>query len=338
MQHQKKIILISGSYPPDFCGVGDYTEKLFKTLSMSNQIICEIFHKSNWKFKNFYSYLTELISKKGKIYHIQYPTEGYGYSLLPLFLTVFLRLVGKKVIITVHELSSRNLMAYVFTQCLVFFANKVIVSNSLELKHTRRFILNSKKVLLIPIASNIKSSTFSDRELNNRTVDLAYFGHIRPIKGIEGFINAVSLLNRNLNIQLIGQALEKYKDFFVDIDQKAKKLKIEMIVDRTEDEVADLLANVKIMYLPFPDGISSRRGTLLASIQNGCVMISKQSDIKEFNEFFSKYVYLVESDSKAVEIIDKLLKGELPPKELNEVKSFFSWENVTSEHLKIYNN
>lgn len=337
MKNKKKIVLITGSYPPDFCGVGDYTEKLLKVLTLNNTYEVQVFYKSKWKLRCLLSYFRELVNRKVEIYHMQYPTEGYGYSLTPFILAVFLRLTGKMVITTVHELSSRNLLAYIYTQFLIFFSTKIIVSNSLELKHACRFIFNSKKVFLIPIASNITKSLFSEVPFNKRTTDLAYFGHIRPIKGIENFINAVNILKGNLNIQLIGQVLEKYKDFFEKISLDAKKFNIDLITDKDEKEVADLLSNVKIIYLPFPDGISSRRGTLLASLLNGCVVISKKSNVDEFNNFFSKYVYLVGSDQEAVDVIRKLLKNDLQPKELTQVKNIFSWENVISEHLKVYN-
>lgn len=337
MKNKKNIVLITGSYPPNFCGVGDYTEKLIRSLSLTNKFKIELFYKSNWGVKYFLSYFKELINKKHKIYHIQYPTEGFGYSIVPLILTISLRLIGKTVIITIHELSSRNILAYIYTQLLIFFSTKIIVSNSLELKHACRFIFNKKKIFLIPIASNINQSSFSNTPFNKRKIDLAYFGHIRPIKGIENFINAVYILKENLNVQLIGQVLNKYKDFYEKISSDAKKLNIDLITDKDENEVADLLSNVKIIYLPFPDGISSRRGTLLASLQNGCVVISNKSNVDEFNNLFSKYVYLVESDKEAVDIIRKLLKNDLRPKELTQVKNIFSWENVILEHLKVYN-
>jgi glycosyltransferase involved in cell wall biosynthesis len=336
LKNKKNIVIITGSYPPNFCGVGDYTEKLIRSLLLTNKFQFELFHKSNWGVKYFLSYFRELINKKHKIYHIQYPTEGFGYSIVPLVLTISLRLIGKIVIITIHELSSRNILAYIYTQLLIFFSTKIIVTNSLELKHACRFIFNKKKIFLIPIASNINQSSFSNAPFNKRTIDLAYFGHIRPIKGIENFINTVCILKENLNIQLIGQVLYKYQDFYEKISSDAKKLNIDIITDKDENEVADLLSNVKIIYLPFPDGISSRRGTLLGSMENGCVVISKKSAINEFNDFFNDYVYLVESDEEAVNVIKKLLNNELMPKDLTQVKNMFSWENVISEHLKVY--
>lgn len=333
MKKTKKILIMTGSYPSDVCGVGDYTHNLINQLKKNDSVI-DLFYKDEWSIKSYKKYLKELLSQKADFYHLQYPTEGYGYSLVPLLL--LLSLARKKTVVTLHELSSRNRLAYIYSQLLVFFSNKVIVTNSLEEKHARRFLFNANKVHVIPIASNIQKSTFSDVAFKERTVDLAYFGHIRPIKGIESFIHAVSLLEGKFNVQLIGQALERYLDFFNGIKIKAEELNVEMVVDKEENEVANILSNVKIMYLPFPDGVSNRRGTLLASIQNGCVVVSKKSDMEDFNVFFEKYIYLVDSDEEAADVIQKLLKEELPPKDLTQAKNIFSWDNVVSKHLRVY--
>ena len=142
MEGNNKIVLITGSFPPDFCGVGDYTEKLLNALSLNNNISVEIFYKSKWGLKYLFFYFVELISKKNCSFHLQYPTEGYGYSLLPLILLVFLRLSGKVVITTVHELSSRKALAYLYTQSLILLSNKIIVTNIVDFKHSCRFIFN----------------------------------------------------------------------------------------------------------------------------------------------------------------------------------------------------
>lgn len=334
LKNNQKIVLITGSYPPNYCGVGDYTCKLFKYLK-AKAINIDLAFKSDWSLKYYFKYLRELFKAKGDVYHFQYPTEGYSYSMLPLLLLI--SLITKKTIVTVHELSSRNRFAYIYTQLLIFFSNRIIVSNSLEKQHACRFIFNSSKVSVIPIASNIQKSNFSEVVFNKRSIDLAYFGHIRPLKGIENFMNVVSLLKSKFDIQLIGQTLENYRNYFEETKAEAERLDVKLIINKDEGEVADILSNVKVIYLPFPDGISNRRGTLLACILNGCVVVSIKSKIEEFNIFFQKYCYLVDSDKEAVEIIQKLLKGDLLPKDLSQIKHEFSWDNVISKHLDLYN-
>lgn len=332
----KKILLVTGSYPPKHCGVGDYTYKLFEYLNKTDKFNLELFYRSDWSFKYYLKYLRELLSTKSDLYHFQYPTEGYGYSLLPLLLIV--SLIRKKTIVTIHEISSRNKLAYIYTQLIIFFSNKIIVSNRLEEKHARRFVFYNKKILVIPISSNIQESKLSSTIFQDRETDLAYFGHIRPLKGIESFLHSISHFNKKIKIKLVGQVLEKYVDFFDKINIEAHELHVEMVLNKEENEVADILSQVKIVYLPFPDGISNRRGTLLASIQNGCVVVSTKSTIQDFNDFFEKYCYLVDTNQEAILIIERLLKGEIMPKEPKDIKYVFSWENVVDEHLKVYYN
>lgn len=329
------ILLITGSYPPKVCGVGDYTFKLLSYLKQSRDFSFDVFIKSEWSLKFFPKYLKALKATKSDFFHLQYPTEGYGYSMVPLLLIAFLP--RKKTIVTVHELSNRNFLAYVYTLMLIFFARKVIVSNELERKHTCRFLLNKHKVVVIPIASNIKASEFASRKMEDRTVDLACFGHIRPLKGIEDFIETVSILPGEPKALIIGQSLKKYEDYFTDIKQKSDKMNIEVIANREEPGIADILANVKIAYLPFPDGVSNRRGSLLACIQNGCVIITRPSKFEQFNVFFSKYCYLVETNEEAGALITDLLKSEYSLKNTSNIIKTFSWQNVVKEHFALYN-
>lgn len=334
MKDKKKIVFVTGSYPPQFCGVGDYTSKLLSCLLKKEEFSFDLFYKSEWSLKNFLKYYKELLSKKTDFYHFQYPTEGYGYSFLPLFLIV--ALAHKNTVTTIHELSSRNLMAYIYTLLLVFFSKTVIVSNELERKHASRFLFNSNKIKVIPIASNINASDFSKNKFVDREIDLAYFGHIRPLKGIEDFIETVSFLPKLLDVALIGQSLKNYELFFDEIKEKSEKLNIKVIANKEAEEVANILSNVKIVYLPFPDGVSNRRGTLLASIQNGCVVVSTESEYDKFNIFFGEYCYLVKSNSEAVVIIEKLLNDGYQEKDTDKIKDIFSWDNIANQHIDIY--
>jgi glycosyltransferase involved in cell wall biosynthesis len=336
MTDNSRIILITGSYPPNYCGVGDYTNKLLENLKLVETFDVLLFNRSDWSLKLYFKYLKDLINLKGDLYHFQYPTEGYGYSFLPLFLVC--SFFQKKTIVTVHELSSRNRLAYIYTQILIFFSNMVFVTNTLEKKHASRFIFRKGKIRIVAIGCNIEKSKSSDVLFRDRSIDLGYFGHIRPFKGIEKYLQTVSLINNdNWNIKIIGQVLPKYSTFYEDVKRQTEKLNVEFVINKDELEVADLLANVKIIYLPFPDGISNRRGSLLAAIQNGCTIVSTKSEIKEFNDFFSNNCFLVDSDEQAAFVIEQLLTKKVFSKEQGTIKYWFSWQNVVSEHVTLYN-
>lgn len=329
-----KILFITGSFPPDVCGVGDYTAKLIDGLRTHSSLQVKTFHKKEWAIKNLWRYLREIKSTNSDLYHFQYPTEGYKYSFLPLFLVLFL--AKKKVVTTVHELSSRNFSAYVYTQVLIFFSGSVIVSNQVEERHAAKFVLNKSKINVIPIGSNICESQYSNKPFTDRVIDVANFGHIRPMKGIEDFIDVKKSLGHGVSGAIIGQILKRYKQYFNSLEDSVFNSEITFILNQNEKDLADTLADVKIMYLPFLDGVSNRRGSLLAALQNGCVIVTTQSNHKEFNDFFDRFCFLVKSPAEARSIISQLLLGVLKPKDHQSFKDDFSWRNVIKLHINLY--
>jgi glycosyltransferase involved in cell wall biosynthesis len=329
-----RLLLITGSIPPNVCGVGDYTYKLYTHLINQKDIQVELYYKQFWSLKYLLKYFRELKNKRVDIYHFQYPTEGYGYSLLPLLL--LLLLLNKKTIVTIHELSSRNFLALLYTLILMLIAKKVILTNNFEKLFATKLFVKKSKITVIEIASNIIESLDSGRDIRDRKFDLAYFGHIRPLKGIEDFLSTVSKLGKDYRVIIIGQKLDNYLDFFNYVQKKSIELKIELIIGENENKVANLLANVKTVYLPYPDGISIRRGTLLACINNSCVIISKPSKDLLTNDFFNEYCYLTNSNSEASLLINEILNLSIPIKNILKLKTLFSWSTLINKHLKLY--
>jgi glycosyltransferase involved in cell wall biosynthesis len=329
-----KILFITGSYPPDVCGVGDYSKKLFDSLNIEFNIV-ELYHKKKWGINNLFSYLREIKLTKADIFHFQYPTEGYGFSILPLLLMLFLP--KKKLIITIHELTNRTLKAKLFTVSLLFFNNSIIVTNMIELNYLKKIpFIKRKKIYVINIGSNIPASKNSTRDFMLRKFDLAYFGHIRPIKGLEGFI----LMSRNLGFSkksvIIGQNLIKYESYLDGL--KAISTNITYILNETASNTAEYLSDCKVLYLPFPDGVSMRRGSLMAGALNGCIIVTTKSKDLDTNIFFSQYCYLVSNEEDAKEIIDQLLSKSktLPYKDTSKLISTFSWDEIAKKHFRVY--
>ena len=79
--------MITGSFPPDICGVGDYTDVLVKNLKRK-KIDIGVFNYKDWKLKKIFRIKNEICKERSDIYHLQYPTQGYGYSLVPSFLSL----------------------------------------------------------------------------------------------------------------------------------------------------------------------------------------------------------------------------------------------------------
>ena len=97
------VLLVSGSWPPQPCGVGDYTERLARELERHG---IGVIRFGNDGFARPFS--PAIVSEIGRapcdIVHIQYPTAGYRRSFTPSALAFGLR--GKPVVVTLHEYAS----------------------------------------------------------------------------------------------------------------------------------------------------------------------------------------------------------------------------------------
>jgi glycosyltransferase involved in cell wall biosynthesis len=343
MSQQKtpeSILFITGSYPPNVCGVGDYTKRLFTELSKNTVHTFKLFNKQKWSFKYLINYLREIKSLDPSIIHLQYPTEGFGYSFVPLFLLFFLKKI--KIIVTLHEISSRTYKAKIYTYFLALISKTIVVTNDVEKQYIqKRFLFINKEIIVINIGSNIPKSDNINNKDNKRVFDLCYFGHIRPNKGIDHFFEVVKKMNQksiNINAVIIGQTLIKYSNFAEQTIIDAQSLNIKTSLNKPEEHVADMLCSSKIAYLPFPDGVSSRRGSLIAAGINKCLLVSTFSKDEKTNLLFEKYCYLVENTEETVIVIQSILDGTALKKIANVFFDSYSWDLIAEQHLKIYEN
>jgi glycosyltransferase involved in cell wall biosynthesis len=328
-----RVLFVTGSYPPEVCGVGDYTKRLLTELSL-NKVDYVLFAKTNWDMVNFFVYYKEIRKISPDIFHIQYPTEGYGFSLLPLFLLMSLRGVPK--VLTLHEFSNRTWKAKLFTLVLTIFVQKVIVTNDRERTALFSFLgFMNRDFNVIGIGSNIPTSINCFRNIEFRELDLVYFGHIRPEKGLETFLKVAARFNCRKVV--IGQTLEKYFDYFLTI--RDSNPDISFILNGSLDEVSSNLANSKIVYLPFPDGVSTRRGSLIAAIDNGAVVVSRPSSNVEINSFFLQCIFLVENENLAIDLVERILMSPAsfnPNYDRDMIFMNNNWSYVARQHLNLY--
>jgi glycosyltransferase involved in cell wall biosynthesis len=113
---------VTGSFPPQRCGVGDYTERLATALAGEPGVeVCVLTSEADahgerpppdprvlrrlpdWRLRRLPLLLRLLREEKPDLVHLQYPTRGYGRGLLPMFLPLALTLRGYRVAQTWHE-------------------------------------------------------------------------------------------------------------------------------------------------------------------------------------------------------------------------------------------
>ncbi len=217
-----RIMFITGKYPPEECGIGDYTQRLAESLtrfkyqaviltsalqrrqnainerqSSGIEIIRAI---PQWDFKNYSVILKEILENKIDVINIQFHISFFNCHPMITLLPFFLKLRGHtnriKVVVTLHELAGPvtrllpGLLRRIWLLPLVFWADAVITTNERDFFLLRKIIFLKKRVHYIPLVSNIEVSQDIDREavrrklrVNDDEILVLRFGFIHNIYG-----------------------------------------------------------------------------------------------------------------------------------------------------------
>jgi glycosyltransferase involved in cell wall biosynthesis len=336
--------MITGEYPPDTGGIGDYTKLLMGTAEAENW---KLFYKNRWNLIYLAAYIKELSALKPDAVFLQYPARHYKWCILPFLLCVYFSMFTKvKFIPVLHEYSELHPLKKILMNLVIFTAKRIIVTSAFE--KTALIGKNGRlehSIDVVKILSNIEG-TAGKKALKTRGHDIVYFGLISRNKGIEYFIEAVANYRKKkpaLNAAIIGgfPRTGAFHRYYEHIAELARKAGIRMAINRPSADIGAMLNDSKILLLPFPDGCSERRGSYLAGIKNGCVIITRKgryttgpmlktafflSDKADINDMFDR-ILIDMTETGYIEWqknIDKYILAELPA----------SWEDIA----RAYNN
>ena len=271
-----KIVLVSGSYPPAVCGVGDYSKNL---LEAGSEGVWSLYTSNNWRLASLPLHIRSITRMNPDAVVMQYPTQGYGWSLVPHLLGIYYSLRPRvKFAVALHEFSQLSLKARAALWMLMGFTQSAIFTSKYEADIAADTLsrLRSRSTV-IPIKYNIEPVRHV-HEMSLRTKDVCYFGQIRPNKGIEQFIDVCKrLLNDHptLSVYIAGQVPEGYEPYLEAVRRSIEGTSIRIVENMPPDRVTELLNDCRVAYLPFPDGVSERRGSFLAAISNGLAVVAQ---------------------------------------------------------------
>jgi glycosyltransferase involved in cell wall biosynthesis len=376
------VCMISGSYPPLRDGIGDYTFKLIEALgnydikislitSLDRQINSYISPKGNlsifpivksWNI-DFLCVILRLIKReKFDIIHIQYPNIKYRRTLFFCFLPFLIRTFFKeiKVVTTLHEFSIAYPINKIRQIMFSLFSNRVVVTDEKDLQGLAKFLGDNKtKIKIIPIGSNIdvyghqpqgRKIFLKERGLKEDTVIISFFGNIHRDKGLEYLLQAFAGLTQKkflLHLVIISQLDPVGNKYHNKIKQLFSSLDIEKLIFLSGyigiEKVSHLLSLSDICVLPFIDGVSLRRGSLMAALAHGKAVIStKPNDSADRGLFDKKNILFVPINDvyKLSEALELLYKDtELREKigqEAGKTAALFSWDKIANKHIGLY--
>ena len=328
-----RIIFITGSYPPDTCGVGDYAYRLAQALQACGMTV-DIVSQKNWNLKNSLILVSHLNTYKSDIIHIQYPTVGYGYGLAPQAISLLRRCV-----VTLHEVSQAHVLRRLSLYPFTIRSSHVIFTSSHEQRYALRWApwLRNRSSI-IPIGSNIAAIHVNEKVERK---EIVYFGLIRPNKGLEDVLQLASLIKENhkpFSIRIIGKLHPDSMEYFNKLRLQTKTLPVHWCIGLTDYETADLLSHAEMAYVPYPDGVSERRGSLLALLANGVTVITTRG--AQTPPTMEGVVIFVQNPQETLTLAeeifsDKGLRKRYSAKSRAYAENF-EWSRIASRHVEIY--
>jgi glycosyltransferase involved in cell wall biosynthesis len=327
-----KVLLVTGSYPPDVCGTAEYTARLCDALQRSG-VDAHIFYRSNWSLPRVPALLDELGRLRPDLVHMQYPTTGYGWHLGPQAIGLATPLV-----VTLHEASQSHVLRKLSLYPFLLNSRHFIFTNRYEQAAVTRWapwIRNESTI--IPIGCNILVSPPHTKLPNTVTC----FSIIRPNKGLEDVIELARLLRANAitaTLRIVGAVMPRWLSYYERLRSESKGLPIDWFVDRNDDELSRILSETSLAYLPFPDGASERRSSLIAMFMNqACVITPRGAHTP--NEMYNCIV-TASSPTEAAARVHQLLASPEPAATVAArgyaYSQRFDWDSIGLQHRGVY--
>ncbi|RRR69487.1 MAG: glycosyltransferase [Candidatus Viridilinea halotolerans] len=401
--------LLTGEYPPQPGGVGDYTQCLAQALTARGHQISiltiqagrlrglhvaahqatpclNIGHNLTWSHRCWPAIISALDQLRPAWLHIQYQTGAYamlpGINLLPWRLRA---LAGRpRIAVTFHDLREPYLFPKAgplrtwVNQYLARASDATIVTNASDAAswrsngglarrcthflsaaspHSRIPASSPSLPHHIPIGTNIavapppgyqRTAWRAGCGVAPATFVVAYFGLLSPSKGADQLLAALAQLAPPWRLIIIGGAATSPQDsaYAKTLRRQIASLNCNAHVQITghlpDHDVSGHLLAADCIALPFRDGASFRRGSLLAALAHGCPVITTQPSHASEQAMLAPATLLVPRDvpdalRHALERMrsDPALRAQLA-QQGRVLAAQFAWSAIAAQHERIY--
>lgn len=304
------------------------------------------------------------------VLNIQYEPAAYamrvGVNFLPS--RTARRLIKAPIVTTYHDL----LMPYLFPKAgplrwkvveyLGRRSDATIVTNEEDRARLSSLQFPASSLYLVPIGSNIQpgqAGVFDVADERDRwgvhrdEFTIGYFGFLNLSKGGETLMQAVRLLlDRRLPVRLIlvggrtGTSDPTNAAYAAQVDALMDVLELKAHVSATGylDPIgaSRALSACDVMALPYVDGASVRRGSLMAAIAHGRAIVTTEPRYPIAGLTPEQSVlYVPPNDPPALAqalervLIEPLLRSNLS-KEVRQAAQLYSWERIAAKTLEVF--
>lgn len=351
-----KVLIITGSYPPDKCGVGDYTSRLANALASRQHIEVGVLTGigpantiedsqtrlfrtvTHWRNRNLLE-VWHVVSKfRPDVVHVQYPTRGYA-GRPPRLLPAFLKLLGLPVVQTWHEyyhesgVSWPNLLA-----CDALIYARPDFPQKLP-RWVKRYLSNTP-VVYVPNASTIPVISLSAEQTGNIKQALSggqpivcFFGFAHINKGVERLFEIADPEKHHLVLICDLNETDPYQAHILRlINQEQWIGKVTVTGFQPAQRVGEILAVADAVVFPFPGGAGEWNTSLKAAEAAGTFSLATTQDSKLFGYHEDKNTFFSGCDQ--VMDLRNALSKYLGRRNRSLAKD--EWEECAMAHEKIY--
>lgn len=371
-----KIAVVSGSFPPDLCGIGDYTSKLCGEMRRHiNSGEVHIITKAgperegterhvmpcvkNWNLAGVCHTVRAIRRLQPDVVHIQYPPSAFRRSISTTLLPLFLRFLVRRarVFCTIHEFDNKTFAGKLRLLASMIPCHGLVVVDEGYKQSIARFCrFLSRRIAFIPIGSNIGNVGIAEeqrralrRELGwaHDDVVIVHFGILREGKGIDQLIEAFRVAHKscvNLRLLLAGAPGASWDDSsFRDMLREYQLIdSVHMTGRVSEERTSRYLSMADFAVFPFTDGVSTKRTGFMAAVEHGLPTVTTfpSSGMPELCDDVNVALVPPDNAEALAEAMIRVAGDEALRNRLAEgaalLRQTYSWDRIACAHLELY--
>lgn len=294
-----RVLLVTGTFPPGQCGIGDYVSRLAESLASRDGIEVAVLTQvgahspvpgvevlpvaGHWRLAEMKGLLRTVRNWRPDVVHIHYPSRVFGASLLPTLLPVACKLLGLRVVQTWHEPwplreTYRAVIQRVATDGLLFVRPNYrellepVLRPLLWLSRSR--IIRSAGALPVSRMTEQQRDALRSRYVQGANNLVVFFGFLYASKGVEQLFD-IADPQRDVLV-LAGSApdpvyLDKLKALAAERGWAGRLI---FTGHLPPEEASDLLFAADAVVLPFLEGGGDWNTSIHAALDQGTLVIT----------------------------------------------------------------
>ena len=288
------VVHVAATYPPDVCGIGDYTHLLTRALADAG-VPAEVWTRTGaradegvrvvaerWDAAGVRSLLREVRARRPRLIHFQFETAVWKQNpRLNLLLPLAAKRAGARFVSTLHSLDGPPAWGRASRAALLpllLGSDSVIVCSERQ----RRALAHlpgglGKRVTLVPVGTAIVPVGERPAMRAPGPLRFVYFGFVWRGRNIETLLRALAAVpDAAATLDIVGGIRDAaYHDELVALAQNLNVVgRVRFRGDLPADDVSRALHAADVALLPFATGASTGRTTLMAAFAHGLPVVT----------------------------------------------------------------